>query len=753
MRVLGVLAEPSAERAGRIPEGVPERLRPLLGALLEYHPGARVDLVVRAYTRAEEAHRGQYRKTGEPYIEHPLAVASILADLGLDDTTLAAALLHDTVEDTPLPLETIRREFGPEIAALVDGVTKLDRIRFSSREEHKAETLRKMFLAMARDLRVVMIKLADRLHNLRTISPLPPEKQRAIATETLELYAPVAHRLGIDRIRWELEDLAFATLEPQRFAEIVEMVRERQPEREKYLARVIETVTEALRAARIKAEVTGRPKHVYSVYEKMVSKGRSFDEIYDLVGVRIIVNTVKDCYSALGVVHSLWTPISGRFKDYVAMPKFNMYQSLHTTVVGPEGKPLEVQIRTHAMHRMAEYGVAAHWRYKAGKEARRGKMTEVAWLKNFLEWQQELSDPKEFLEGLRRDLYPDEVFVFTPKGDVVSLPAGSTPIDFAYAIHTEVGHACVGAKVDGRIVPLDYQLKTGETVEIITSRAPGAGPSRDWLQVVRTARARSKIKQWFSRELKEEALEQGREALARALRRAGLPLRSTLGRPLEEAALTLGYEDTESLYRALGEGRLAAQTVVQRLAQGLVAEREREEALEEERPGRVGTEGSGILVQGEPGVLVHLARCCTPLPPDPVVGFVTRGRGISVHRSDCPNARALARDSGRIVEVAWDTQRKGTFQVTIQVEAFDRTKLLRDVSHAISETGVNITSSQTQTNPRTRSAVLRFTVELADLSHLSAILANVRKVDSVYDAYRVLPSGARGKASEVAGAG
>jgi guanosine-3',5'-bis(diphosphate) 3'-pyrophosphohydrolase len=742
VRVLGVLAEPAPERASRIPEGVPERLRPLLGALLEYHPGARVDLVVRAFARAEEAHRGQVRKTGEPYIEHPLAVASILADLGLDDSTLAAALLHDTVEDTPLSLETIRREFGPEIAALVDGVTKLDRIRFASREEHKAETLRKMFLAMARDLRVVMIKLADRLHNLRTISPLPPEKQQAIARETLELYAPVAHRLGIDRIRWELEDLAFATLEPQRFAEIVEMVRERQPEREKYLAKVVETVKEALRAARIKAEVTGRPKHVYSVYEKMVTKGRSFDEIYDLVGVRIIVNTVRECYSALGVVHSLWTPVPGRFKDYVAMPKFNMYQSLHTTVVGPEGKPLEIQIRTQAMHRMAEYGVAAHWRYK-GKEARRGKITEVAWLKSFLDWQQELSDPKEFLEGLRRDLYPDEVFVFTPKGDVVSLPAGATPIDFAYAIHTEVGHACVGAKVDGRIVPLDYQLKTGETVEIITSRAPGAGPSRDWLQVVKTARARSKIKQWFSRELKEEALEQGRDALMRAVRRAGLPLRSTLGRPLEEAALALGYEDTDSLYRAVGEGRVSPQTVLQRLAQRLAAEEE--EPPEEERPARATAEGSGILVQGEPGVLVHLARCCTPLPPDPVVGFVTRGRGISVHRSDCPNARALSRDSGRLVEVAWDTQRRGAFQVTIQVEAFDRTKLLRDVSHAISETGVNITSSQTRTNPRTRSAVLRFTVELADLSHLSAILANVRKVDSVYDAYRVLPSGARGR--------
>jgi guanosine-3',5'-bis(diphosphate) 3'-pyrophosphohydrolase len=739
-----------SEEAGRR-RGVLARLLPVetagdagLEALLRRvrasSPKADLKLIHRAYEFAAASHRDQYRASGERFIEHPLAVAEILADLGLDTVTLVSALLHDVVEDTPLTLEDIEREFGREVRDIIDGLTKLDRIEFRSREHQQAENLRKMMLAMAKDIRVLLIKLADRLHNMRTIGHLPRDKQEEKARETLEVYSPLANRLGIHQIRWQLEDLSFAALYPKQFDEIVRMVEERQPERDALLRSVLAELEGALRRARIRAEVSGRPKHYYSIYEKMIVRGKEFGEIFDLVGIRVLVDEVRDCYAALGVIHALWKPVPGRFKDYIAMPKFNMYQSLHTSVLGPGGKPLEIQIRTHKMHEIAEFGVAAHWKYKE----RRGDREEIdlAWLRQMLEWQRELSDPREFMESLKIDLYADQVFVFTPRGDVLSFPRGATPVDFAYAIHTEVGHRCIGARVNGRLVPLDYRLETGDTVEILTSKAPTAAPSRDWLAIVRTPRARNKIRQWFSRERREDAVERGREEVVRALRREGLSIQETLrSDALAGVARELGYPSVEALEAAVGEGRVSAQTVAQRVAH---------EVLEEEdvapapaRPVRMRPPSEhGVVVKGVEDVLARLARCCTPVPGDPIVGFVTRGRGVSVHRADCPNGRALAREPGRMLEVAWDTRRPASFQVSILVEALDRTKLLRDVTTAISDLGVNILSASSTTNPRTRTASLRFTLELGDPTHLEHILASVKRVESVYDAYRVMPGGA-----------
>jgi GTP diphosphokinase / guanosine-3',5'-bis(diphosphate) 3'-diphosphatase len=700
-------------------------------------PKADAKLIQRAFQFAASSHRDQYRASGGRFIEHPLGVADICADLGLDQVTIVAALLHDVVEDTPLSIDEIEKEFGTEVAQIIDGLTKLDKITFRSREQQQAENLRKMIIAMARDIRVLVIKLADRLHNMRTVGHLPRDKQEAKAVETLEIYAPLAHRLGIHQIKWQLEDLSFATLHPKQFEEIIRLVEERQPARDSFISEVEEQLAQALKETKIKAEVTGRPKHFWSVYEKMVRRSRELDEIFDLAGVRVLVDTVRDCYGALGTIHALWKPVPGRFKDYVAMPKFNMYQSLHTTVVGPGGTPVEIQIRTHAMHRTAEYGIAAHWKYK---EAGKGKAdADLSWLQRMLDWQKELSDPREFMESLRIDLYQDEVFVFTPKGDVLSFPRGATPIDFAYSIHTEVGHRCAGARINGKLVPLDSQLESGDTVEVLTHKSPTAAPSRDWLSLVRTPRARSKIRQWFSRERRVDAIEKGHDELVRTLRKAGLPTQRVMGSDeMRAVAAEMKFPSLEAMQAAIGDGHASAQSVVQRLQHELADEEP--SVLTPPQPVRMRPPGEhGVVVKGLDDVLVRLARCCTPVPGDAIIGFVTRGRGVSVHRADCPNGKALARDSERIMEVAWDARSPRSFTASILVEAIDRTKLLRDITTAISDLGVNILSSSSTTNPRTRMAALKFTVELADASHLEHILQSVKRVAAVFDAYRLVP--------------
>ncbi len=731
-------------------------LEPLFRTVRRTHPKADLKIVERAYEKAELHHRGQRRKSGDPYITHPLAVATILAELGMTPVTLCAALLHDTVEDTAYTLEQVRADFGEEIASLVDGVTKLDKVKYG--QAAQAETVRKMVVAMARDIRVLVIKLADRLHNARTWRFLPIDKQEYKARETLEIYAPLAHRLGMNTIKWELEDLSFATLYPKVYDEIVRLVSDRAPSRDEYLAGVIDQVSADLRQGKIKATVTGRPKHYYSIYQKMIVRGRDFAEIYDLVGARILVDTVRDCYATLGTIHARWNPVPGRFKDYIAMPKFNMYQSLHTTVIGPEGKPVELQIRTFAMHRRAEYGIAAHWKYKEDAISDGGAQTtagnDMAWLRQLLDWQKETSDPGEFLESLRFDLNASEVFVFTPKGDVVALPAGSTPVDFAYAVHTEVGHRCIGGKVNGRLVPLESTLDNGDVVEVFTSKAPGAGPSRDWLTFVRSPRARNKIRQWFSKERREEAIENGRDAIARAIRKQNLPIQRLLSsESLTAIAQELRYADISALYAAVGENHVSAQSVVQRLVHSLGGEEGTVEDLAEAiRPGdgvrRKRPAGDpGVVVKGISDVWVKLARCCTPVPGDTILGFVTRGNGVSVHRTDCSNVEALASEPERLVEVDWAPSASSVFLVGIQVEALDRARLLSDVTRVLSDQHVNILSASVTTT-RDRVAVSRFTFEMGDPKHLGHVLRAVRGVEGVFDAYRVtsaknaVPSGA-----------
>jgi GTP pyrophosphokinase len=719
----------------------PISLDGLLKKVGAYIPKASVKEVHRAYEFAAESHRGQVRKSGEPFIRHPLEVAHILADLGMDTATLVAALLHDVVEDTDLSLEVIEREFGDEVARLVDGVTKLDKIRYRSREQEQAENVRKMIVATARDIRVLIVKLADRLHNMRTLEALSRPKQEEKATETLEIYAPLAHRLGIFQIKWELEDLSFKTLHPRRFEEIGNLVGKAEHERASYTKEVLESVTKQLRTVKVKAEVDGRPKHLYSVYEKMVLRGKEFNEIYDLVGIRVLVDTVKDCYAALGAVHSLWKPIPGRFKDYIAMPKFNMYQSLHTTVVGPEGRPLEVQIRTEQMHRTAEFGIAAHWRYKEGG-SKKDDPSDLAWLAQMLEWQKDMSDPREFMESLKIDLYQDQVFVFTPKGDVMSLPVGSTPLDFAYAVHTEVGHRTMGGKVNGKLVPLDYQLSTGDTVEILSSRAQDAGPKNDWLKIVATPRARNKIRQWFSRERREDAIDTGRDAVQRELRKQGLPLkRLTNEQTLIAVATELKYPTLDALLVAVGEGHVSPQSVVVRLTR-LITHGDTDEEITEVAPARpvhlAPRDDRPVLVAGADDLWVNLARCCTPVPGDEILGFVTQGRGVSVHRTDCPNAKSLMEQRDRLIEVSWRPGKGTTFAVSIQAEALDRKKLLGDVATLLSDQQINILAASSTTG-KDRVARLRFTFELADITHLAGILQAIKKVDGVFDAYRVVP--------------
>jgi GTP pyrophosphokinase len=729
-------------------------LEPLFRAVRSNHPKADVALLERAYLTAARHHESQTRMSGEPYITHPLAVATILAEIGMTEPTLVAALLHDTVEDTAYTLNELRVDFGDEVALLVDGVTKLDKVKYG--DTAHSETIRKMIVAMSRDIRVLVIKLADRLHNMRTLQYLRQETQERIARETLEIFAPLAHRLGMNTLKWELEDLAFGTLHPKMYDEIVRLVAERAPSRDTMLADVIRRVEEDLRAAKIKATVTGRPKHYYSIYQKMIVRGRDLSDIYDLVGIRILVEDERDCYGTLGVLHARWNPVPGRFKDFVAMPKFNMYQSLHTTVIGPSGKPVELQIRTLAMHRRAEYGVAAHWKYKedmrigadpkaAGSTAAAAGQGDMAWVRQLLDWQHETEDPGEFLESLRFEINATEVYVFTPRGDVIALPAGSTPVDFGYAVHTEVGHHTIGARVNGRLVPLESTLENGDVVEVFTSKAPNAGPSRDWLGFVKSQRARTKIRQWFTKERREEAIEQGKAQIARLMRKEGAPIKRVLSHEaLSTVAAELRLADVSALYAAVGEGNIGAQSVVRRVLALHGGEEGATEDLAEGvqitsdrvRAKRPSVGDAGVIVKGISDVWVKLAKCCTPVPGDKILGFVTRGAGVSVHRADCTNAASLTAQPERLVEVDWAPTAQSMFLVNIQVEALDRARLLSDLTKVLSDLHVNILAASLQT-ARNRVARTRFTFEMGDPKHLGHVLRTVRSVDGVYDAYRV----------------
>jgi GTP pyrophosphokinase len=700
-----------------------------------------VSIVERAFVTAENAHRGQLRKSGDPYITHPVAVAEILVDFGLDPATIAAALLHDTVEDTSYSPTKLREEFGDEVASLVEGVTKLDRLTYGPTAE--AETVRKMVVAMAKDIRVLVIKLADRLHNARTWQFVEPESSARKARETLDIYAPLAHRLGMNAVKWELEDLSFKFIEPKKYEEIERLVLERNPSRAKLTNDVISVVEQDLTQEGIQATVTGRQKHLYSVYQKMVVREREFNDIYDLVGIRVLVNDVRDCYAVLGAIHARWNPVPGRFKDYIAMPKFNLYQSLHTTVIGPTGKAVEIQIRTHDMHRRAEYGIAAHWKYKLKNSARSDDSPDMLWLKQLHEWQQETSDVSEFLDALRFDLRTPEVFVFTPKGSVIALPSGSTPVDFAYSVHTEVGNRCIGAKVNGKLVSLEAPLSNGDVVEVVTNKGENAAPSRDWLNFVKSQRARSKIKAWFTKERREEAIDAGKETIARQMRKAGLPLQKILGgHSLLQLAHDLNYPDIDAMYAAVGDGHISANHVIERLEASLGLEETHDTPLLEgivtgnaARSAR--RSASGIQVEGVDDVLVKLARCCTPVPGDAITGFITRGNGVSIHRTDCVNVADLKFHQGdRIIKVKWDPNAKSVFLVNIQIEALDRARLLSDITRTLSDQQVNILHAAVNTT-KDQVAFSRFTFEMADASHLDVVLSAVRRIEGVYDVYRV----------------
>jgi guanosine-3',5'-bis(diphosphate) 3'-pyrophosphohydrolase len=700
--------------------------------------------VEHAFDFACDRHADQRRYSGDEFITHPVGVAQVCAGMRLDTETLCAALLHDTVEDTTASLDEIRSEFGSEIAQLVDGVTKLTGITFESRDERQAENYRKMMVAMATDVRVILIKLADRLHNMRTLGALPKQKQTLKSHETLEIYAPLAHRLGIHAIKWELEDLAFATLHPRKYAEIKQLVAQQRDEREKYVAEAGEFLAKELEQVGIEAEISGRAKHFYSIYTKMAKKGREFNEIFDLTAMRVIVGSVKDCYGAIGVIHSLWKPLPGRFKDFVAMPKANMYQALHTTVIGPEGKPLEIQIRTEEMHKLAEYGIAAHVAYKEGASAdpRREKMT---WLRQLVEAEGE-QDPTEFLESLKVDLFEDEVFVFTPKGEVKNLSAGSTPLDFAYAVHTDVGHSCVGAKVNGSIVPLHYQLRSGDIVEVLTAKQK-RGPSLDWLKLVRTSRARNKIRAWFKEERREDAERDGRESLDEALRTRGIPMQKVSGSALlADVIREMGFRKATDFYIALGQGKISAKTAANKLMQRLKAGEGVEDETaagappgQEDRARRTKDASNyGITVKGVENVAVRLAKCCRPVPGDQIEGYVSLGRGITIHRADCKNVKALKRASERFVDVAWRGDNEAAYRVELQIDAYDRTRLLEDLSRTFSEAGINIIGATCSTNhPMVKN---RFVVEVGDTEQLKHCISRLRNVESVFDAYRITPA-------------
>jgi len=721
-------------------------IEPLLATVAEYNPDVNSDLIRRAFASSAAAHEGQQRRSGEPFIHHPLGVAQVLAELRLDDSTIAAALLHDVVEDTGAVIDQVRAEFGDEIASLVEGVTKLTRIQFASREQAQVENYRKMIVAMAQDIRVILIKLADRLHNMRTIEYLGKQKQQQKARETLEIYAPLAHRLGIHTIKWQLEDLAFEVLHPRRYSEIQAMVNQRRADRETFVDEAGAILTAELEKLDIPAEISGRAKHFYSIYDKMAKRGKEFNEIYDLTAMRVIVERdgkegERDCYGVLGVVHSLWKPMPGRFKDYVAMPKFNMYRSLHTTVIGAEGRPLEIQVRTRQMHETAEFGIAAHWLYKDTK-GKKDDAQRLAWLRQLMDWQQDETDPGEFMRTFRTDLLSDEVYVFTPKGEVKSLPGGSTPIDFAYAVHTDVGHRTVGAKVNGRIVPLHYRLKSGDFVEILTSKQQGRGPSRDWLSLAASSRARNKIRQWYSRETREDAEQKGRDSLENALKQHNLPYRKLAGSPmLAQIIREMGFKKAEDFYLALGSGKLGSSQVVNKVLHRLkttaVAE---EEALPLKPKAReaVASQNFGILVPGVEDVLVRLAKCCHPVPGDGILGYISLGKGITIHRDDCPNVKALMRNPERFTEVAWDGGATQSFRVQIAVDSWDRPRLLEDIARTFAEYGCNIVEYGGHTQDQM--AKNWYVAEVGDIKALRGLLTTLRNIESVFDAYRMTPS-------------
>lgn len=728
-------------------------LEPLLSIHRQFHSKADAALLQRAYNTAERLHEGVMRKSGDPYVTHPLAVATIAAEIGMDTTTLVAALLHDTVEDTDYSVEQLTAEFGEEVARLVDGVTKLDRVALGASAE--AETIRKMIVAMSQDPRVLVIKVADRLHNMRTMRFLPPEKQAKKARQTLEVIAPLAHRLGMASVKWELEDLAFAILYPKKYDEIVRLVADRAPSRDRYLKEIIDAVSGTLKENHIDSEVAGRPKHYWSIYQKMIVRGRDFDEIFDLVGIRILVDNIHDCYAAIGAVHALYPAMPGRFKDYISAPRFGVYQSLHTTVIGPGGKPLEVQVRTHEMHYNAEFGIAAHWRYKETKGKHSGEQTEVdqiAWMRQLLDWQKEAADPNEFLDSLRYDLTTKQIFVFTPKGDVVNLPAGSTPVDFAYAVHTEVGHRCIGAKVNGKLVALESTLKSGDRVEIFTSKDPAAGPSQDWQKFLVSPRAKSKVRQWFAKERREESLEAGKDALAAEIQRGGLPKHRLFNaHSMKEVSALLNFPDVDSLYTAIGDGKISAKHVVEHItayfgddddvqdvlaARAPLSEIVQVQTVREEAAGK----GPGILVEGSPDVMAKLAKCCMPVPGDDIFGFITRGGGVSVHRSDCTNAVKLKEEKQRLVSVAWAYEGNSVFSANLQLEAIDRSGLLLDLTRVINEERLTTTAMNIHTSDD-RVAVARFTFEVSDTKQLGSVMARLRNLEGVFDVYRLTSGG------------
>lgn len=708
----------------------------------EYMNDKDIELIKKAYEFAEKAHQGQFRKSGEPYIVHPVKVAEILVSLQLDVDIVISGILHDVVEDTPVTLEELTEEFGPEVARLVDGVTKLGRIKYKSKEELQAENHRKMFVAMARDIRVILIKLADRLHNMRTLKHLPEEKQRRIADETLEIFAPLAHRLGISTIKWELEDIALRYNNPQQYYRIVNLMKKKRAEREEYLNNVVDSIKLRLEDLNIESDISGRPKHIYSIYRKMTHQNKEFNEIYDLLAVRVVVETIKDCYAVLGTIHTLWKPMPGRFKDYIAMPKANMYQSLHTTVIGPNGEPLEVQIRTFEMHHTAEYGIAAHWAYKENKEDINDSFEEkIKWFREILEWQNDYKDARDFMESLKIDLFSDLVFVFTPKGDVVELPQGSVPLDFAYRIHTEVGNRCIGSKVNGKIVPLDYKLKTGDIVEIITSKH-SYGPSRDWIKIAQSSHAKSKIKQWFKKEKREENIAKGRESLEREFQRQGFDQSQFLtSEALKEVTARFNFNDEEDMLLAIGYGGITAHQIVNRLTEKAKKNTEFESVQDLEIKPTVASDrrrkvATGVKVKGVDNLLVRFSRCCNPVPGDEIVGFITRGRGVSIHRRDCPNIHS-DENNERLITVEWDNVQDQSFSADIEVLGMDRRGLLNEVLQAVSETKTNLTAV-TGKSDKNKMATILMTILIHNTDHLHSVVERIKRVKDVYSVRRII---------------
>ena len=708
----------------------------LIKQVKDYIDDPDISFIREAYEFAEKAHEGQYRVSGEPFVEHPLGVALVLARLELDVTSICAALLHDVVEDTSITSQDIEKKFGKEIAILVDGVTKLTRMNFKSKEEHQAESLRKMFLAMAEDIRVVLIKLADRLHNMRTLSYLKEEKRKEKSKETLDIYAPLAHRLGMSRIKWELEDLSFRHLQPEVYYEISRKVAANRKTREKEIKNAINLLNDKLSEQGIDAEIYGRPKHLHSIYQKMKRKEIDFSEVYDLTAIRIIVDSVRECYEVLGLVHEKWKPIPGRFKDYIAMPKSNMYQSLHTTVIGPNGDPLEVQIRTPEMHRTAEYGIAAHWRYKGGESRDEDFEEKLSWLRQILEWQKDLQEPHEFMENLKIDLFEDEVLVFTPKGDVISLPTDGTPVDFAYHIHTEVGHTCVGAKVNGQIVPLEYKLDNGDIVEILTSS--NTGPSRDWLEFVKTSKARSKIKRWFKKQRREEIIKRGKEILDNELNKRNIELKESQKEDeLDRIAEKMGKNSRDGLLEALGYSKISPRQVINKLS---VVQNEDKVNIEKlkSKPGKK-TADKGIKVKGMDDILVRIAQCCNPVPGDKIVGYITRGRGVSIHRTDCPNLENLEKDDERFIDVSWKSSRKQSYQVDLKIDAVNRKALINDVTSLIKDEQLSLITVMARTDKYNR-AHINISVELSSLEHMRDLMNKIDQLDGVLSVERAKPT-------------